>query len=45
MLTQWMHDNTNELHLHRDGLQINVKGTIALAGTLYQGFEGFNVLM
>ena len=25
------HDNINELHLHRDGLHLNVKGTIALA--------------
>ena len=26
-----LHDNINESHLHRDGLHLNVKGTIALA--------------
>ena len=36
-----LHDNINELHLHRDSLQFNVKSTIALAENFISRIQRF----
>ena len=36
-----LHDNINKSHLHRDGLHLNVKGTIALAENFISRIQRF----
>ena len=36
-----LHDNINESHLHREGLHLNVKGTIALAENFISRIQRF----